>query len=134
MQAGAGAAMPPTAADIGAFLRDIRPNARGVPDIGPPGPGIVPAHVTPLLDGGAAAWHETPTPIGRLAGIPPTPPVTVPRPAAPPPSRKGAAPPARLPDDPQSAYERARGTFLFIEMVMVPAVAFALVYLLKRLR
>jgi len=40
----------------------------------------VPAHVTPLLDGGAAAWHETPTPIGRLAGIPPTPPVTVPRP------------------------------------------------------
>jgi len=103
--------MPPTAADIGAFLRDIRPNARGVPDIGPPGPGIVPAHVPPLPGGGAAAWHETHTIAARLAGIPPTPPATVPRPGAPAPSRKMGAPPARLPDDARSAHARNSGLF-----------------------
>lgn len=103
--------MPTTTADIEAFLRDIGPGARGVPDVDLAALGVVPAHVPPRLDGGAAAWHETHTIADRLAGIPPTPPATVPRPDALPPSRKRGTPPARLPDDARSAHARNSGLF-----------------------
>jgi len=116
--------MPPTTADIEAFLRDIRPNTRGMPDVGPVGPGAVPAHAPPRLGGGAGAWHETHTIAGHLAGIPPTPPATLPRPDALPLSRKRRAPPAGLPGDAKSAHARNSGLFTLAKWGLFMLVAY----------
>lgn len=102
--------MPSTTASIEESLRSIRPGTRGAPDIDLASLGIVPAHAPPRLDAGTT-WHGTHTIADRLAGIPPTPPATTPRPDALPLSRKKRAPPAGLPDDAESSHARNSGLF-----------------------
>lgn len=78
------------------------------------------AHAAPAGQGaGGTAVRDTHTIADHLAGIPPTPPATMPRPDGLPLSREGRVPPARLPGDAESVHARHSGTFTFLEQAIV---------------